>query len=214
MKLFLLYSQVYIRTFQIAPHIVKFLDPLSLSPSLSPRISSLAPLLVKFHPPPFPLPSPSSPFPPFFLHLHPRFSAPVSPEGVAGSGAISRRNSSLVRPRIIARANGSFFPASPPSYHPLPPEVRLGKKTSLPAQEFKREAPASGEGEEARRSGNDILFVTAPPSFRIGPSYFCLRPRNSKTDAAILGFRMPAPRFPLIGPRDALVAPLAWNELT
>lgn len=133
MKLFLLCSQVYIRTFQIAPYIVKFLDPLPLPPSLSPRISSLAPLLVKFHPPPFPLPSPSSPFPPFFLHLHPRFSAPVSPEGVAGSGAISRRNSSLVRPRIIARANGSFFPASPPSYHPLPSEVRLGKKTSLPA---------------------------------------------------------------------------------
>lgn len=33
----------------------------------------------------------------------------VSREGVPGNAAISRRNFSLVRPRIIARVNGSFF---------------------------------------------------------------------------------------------------------
>lgn len=87
------------------PRISSNFSILPLAP-LSPRISS--PPRREFHPPPFP--------PSFFLLLLLILDsrAPVSPEGVAGSGAISRRNSSLVRPRIIARANGSFFPASPP----------------------------------------------------------------------------------------------------
>ena len=83
-------------------------------------LSSLAAVLVSLNSivssfrPPFRVPSLFSlaGFPLCFLPC-----SPVSPEGVPGSGAISWRNSSLVRPRIIARANGSFFP------------VRLGAST-------------------------------------------------------------------------------------
>lgn len=195
-----------------------YLDEISRS-SLSPRISSLAPRQISSSSsPPSPVLSPSSSS---TLALPPPPSAPPCPPREWQEAALLAgvTLASSVRPRIIARANGSFFPASllplplPSLSHFAPLEVRLGKKTSLPTQEFKR-APQKRRRRGERRGLATISFSL--PFASLGSDLPTFAYDHGIRKQTLRFARMPAPRFPLIGPRDALVAPLAClrNEVT